>query len=101
MRLGEPNIARLPQPTPADALRVGAFDARPWGILLVERDGGLPFAEVLEGLILLTRLQTDETRLLLGPRTVGSGWTRRTVLAGKTHLPHHAIFRVGIREPGD
>ena len=101
MRLDQPHIARVPQATPAPTLRVGAFNARPWSILLVERFCRLPFSGVLECLIRLTRLESDEARLLLGPRTLCPVWTRRTVLAGKAHLPHHAILGLGVREPGE
>src|SRR5436305_15082967 len=101
MRLGEPDIARLPEATPADALRVGALDACPRRILTPERFGRLPLPCGLQSLVLLSRLEPQEAWLLLGPSTLRPVGTRGAILPGKARLPRHAIFRIGVREPGD
>src|SRR2546428_13970977 len=89
--LCEPDITRLPEATPADALRMGALDACPRGILLIECFGCLPLPCCLQGLILLPRLESQEAWLLLGPRTLRPVGARRAIFAGKAHLPHHAL----------
>src|SRR5262249_6827969 len=101
MRLGEPNRARLPEATPADALSMSACDACSPGILLTKRFGCLPLPGGLQRLVLLTGLEPDNTGLLLGPRTLGSVRTRRTVFPGKARFPCHPGLGIGMWEPGD
>jgi hypothetical protein len=55
MSLCLPNIARLPQATPADALCVGTLDPCPRGILLREGVGRLPVSCGLERLVRFCR----------------------------------------------
>ena len=58
MGLGEPNIARLPEATPANPLRMGALDACPRGILTMKCFGCLPLPCSLQRLILLALLES-------------------------------------------
>ena len=99
MRLGQPNIPCLSEPTPADALRMSPLDAGPRGILLSEFFGRLPVPRGLQRLLVLARLESQEAGLLLGPCTLGSVETRRAIFASKAHLPRHPILRIGVREP--
>src|SRR5690348_7715746 len=101
MGAGEPSIARLPEATPADTLRVGALAPGPWRILLREDVGGLPLAGGLQRLVLLPGLEAQKAGLLLGPRTLRPVGARRAIFARKAHLPHHAVLGIGVREPGD
>src|SRR5215468_2295777 len=100
MGLGESDIARLSEATPADALRMGALDACPRGIVTMECFGCLPLPRSLQRLILLALLESHEAWLLLGPGTLRPVETWRAILAGEAYLPGHAIF-IGIWEPGD
>src|SRR6266480_2647204 len=100
MGLGEPNIARLSEATPANTLRMGTLDADPRGILTMECFGCLPVPRSLQRLILLALLESHEAWLLLGLGTLRPVETWRAILAGKAYLPGHAIF-VGVWEPGD
>jgi hypothetical protein len=54
MGLGEPDIARVPEATPADALRVGTLDPCSRRIWLAELFGRLPLTGLLQRLIRLT-----------------------------------------------
>src|SRR5215211_6664263 len=101
MGLGKPNIARLPQATPTDALRVGTLDPCPRRILLAELFRRLPFTGLLQRLIRLTCLEPYDAWLLLGPGALRPMRTRRAVLAGKADLPCHPILGIGVGEPGD
>src|SRR2546421_5916779 len=101
MGSGEPSITRLPEAAPADTLRVGALDTGPWRILLREGVGGLPLAGGVQRLVLLPGLEAHKAGLLLGPRTLRPVGARRAIFASKAHLPHHAVLRIGVREPGD
>src|ERR671910_627853 len=101
MGLGKPNIARLPQATPTDALRVGTLDPCPRRILLAELFRHLPLTGLLQRLVRLTCLEPYDAWLLLGPGALRPAWTRRAVLAGKAHLPCHPILGIGVWEPGD
>src|SRR5262245_29815962 len=58
MRLGESNVARVPETTPAHTLRVGALDACPRGILAMQYFGGLPLSRGLQRLVRLARLKS-------------------------------------------
>src|SRR5262245_44565495 len=97
---GEPTIARLPEATPANPLRVGALDASSRGILTLEGFGGLPLPRRLQRLIRLALLESQEAWLLLCPGTLRPARARRAILPGKANLPCHAIL-VGVWEPGD
>src|SRR5262249_55526751 len=101
MGLCEPNIARVPEATPADALGVGPLDACPRGILLSALFCCLPLPCCLQGLTLLPRLEPQEAWLLLGPCTLRPVGARRAIFAGKAPLPHHALWGIGVRQPGD
>src|SRR5215211_2884247 len=101
MGLGEPNIARLPEATPTDALRVGTLDPCPRRILLAELFRRLPLTGLLQRLIRLTCLEPYDAWFLLGPSALSPVRTRRAVFAGKAHLPHHATLGIGVWEPGD
>jgi hypothetical protein len=68
MRLGLPPRARLPQATPADALRVGTLDPCPRGILLREGVGRLPVSCGLKRLVRLPGVESYEAGLLRGAR---------------------------------
>jgi hypothetical protein len=102
MGSGKTNITRLPEPTPADALRVRALNADLRCIRLSEGCSRLVLACSVQRFILVgLRLESHDTGLLLGPRTLGALRTGRAILPGKAHLPCHAILRIGIGEPGD
>src|SRR5689334_12533598 len=101
MRLGQPNISRLPEATPADALRMRALNACPRGVLLIKLFGRLVVSRGVQRLIVLARLETHDARFLLGPGTLGSVSAGRAILPGKTCFPRHPILGIGIREPGD
>src|ERR1044072_3941239 len=101
MGSGEPAIARLPEATPADTLRVGALDPGPWRLLLREGVGGLPLAGGVQRLVLLPGLEAHKAGLLLGPRTLHPVGARHAIFARKAHLPHHAMLGRGVREPGE
>jgi hypothetical protein len=58
MSLGLPPRARLPQATPADALRVGTLDPCPRGILLREGGGRLPGSCGWERLVRLPGMES-------------------------------------------
>src|SRR5215470_4464897 len=98
---GKPNITRLPGPTPAYALRVGALNTGPRRILLRESLGRLTLSCGVQRLILFLRLEPYDAGLLLGPRTLGALWTGCAILPGKARLPCHPILRIRIREPRD
>src|SRR3954464_8719589 len=53
----------------------------------------------LQRLVLLTRQQPDDPRLLLRPRALRARMTRRAVLPREPRLEDHAVLRVGVREP--
>jgi hypothetical protein len=86
MGLGEPHIARLPEATPADALRMSTLDPCPRGILLAELFRRLPLTGLLQRLVRLTRLEPYDARLLFGSGALRPVRTRRAGLAGKAHL---------------
>src|SRR5262247_1149236 len=98
---GKPNITRLPEPTPAYPLRVGALNTGPRRILLRESLGCLTLSCGVQRLILFLRLEPHDAGLLLGPRTLGALRTGCAILPGKARLPGHAILGIGIGEPGD
>ena len=101
MGRGKPNIARLPEATPPNALRVGPLDPCPRCLLLVELCRRLPLTGLLPRLIRLTCLEPYNAWLLFGPGALRPMRTRRAVLAGKAHLPCHPILGIGVWEPGN
>src|SRR5215475_6672018 len=97
----EPNIAGLPEATPADALGMRALDASTRRILLREGVGRLAVAGSLQGLVLLLRLQAHDARLFFRPGTLRALGTGGAISAGKPRLPGHPILRIRMREPRD
>ena len=67
-RLGQADVATLPQVAPADRLTMGSLDAGPSGIVQAERRGALPFAGGLQCLLIVLCLQPDDARLALVQR---------------------------------
>src|SRR3954454_1535046 len=55
----------------------------------------------LQRLVLLTRQQPDDPRLLLRLRALRPRRTRRAVLPREPRLEGHAVLRIGVRKPGD
>jgi hypothetical protein len=86
MGFGEPHIARLPEATPADALRMSTLDPCPGRILPTELFRRLPLPGCLQRLIRLTRLEPYNAWLLFGLGALRPMRTWRAVLAGKAHL---------------
>src|SRR5215216_2177700 len=70
-------------------------------MLLSECLGRLALPRGLQGFILLARLQPQKPRLLLRLGAWRAVDTWRAILAGKAHFPHHAVLRIGVREPRD
>src|SRR5262245_47408432 len=101
MRPGQPNIARLPETTSADALRVAALNAGPRRILLGKCFSRLALACGVQRFILLLRLESHDAGLLLRPCTLCSVETRRAIFPGKACFPRHPILGIGVRKPGD
>ena len=52
-------------------------------------------------LVMLTRLQADDPRLLLRLRALRPERARRAISPGEPRLKDHAVFRVGVGQPGD
>src|SRR5690349_9665788 len=77
------------------------FDARPGRVPRPELLGFLLAASRLQRLVLLTRQQPDDPRLLLRPRALRPRRTRRATLAREPRLEGHAVLRGGVGEPGD
>src|SRR5512135_1511303 len=63
--------------------------------------GLLLAAGPLQRLVMLTRLQPDEPRLLRRLRTPRPRRTRRAIVARKPRLESHAVLGIRVREPGD
>src|SRR5262245_54289880 len=101
MRPGQPNIARLPETTTADALRVAALNASPRCILLGEDCSRLVLSRGVQCLILLLRLESHDAGLLLRPCPLCSVETRRAIFTGKACFPRHPMLRRGVRKPRD
>src|SRR5947209_19224271 len=55
----------------------------------------------LQRLVLLTRQQPDDPRLLLRPRALCPRRTRRAILAREPRLEDHAVLRISVGEPGE
>lgn len=101
MGSGLSDVACALETTPANALRMGTFDPCPRRILLTERVCGLPLTRGLQRLVLLPRLEAEETRFLLGSGTLRSLETGRTVFTRKAHFPCHAALRIRVGKPGN
>ena len=99
MGFGEPDIATAPQAASANRLCVRSFDAGPGSIGLPELRRILLLASVLQGLVLLARLESDDARLTLGPGAAGPQRAWRTIPAGEPRLEHHAVLWVGVGQP--
>jgi uncharacterized membrane protein YphA (DoxX/SURF4 family) len=105
MGLGEPHIARLPEATPTDALRVGTLDPCARRILLAELFRRLPFTGLLQRLILLTCLEPYEAtfaEILLGLVLVLGFFTRVAALLSGLMLLVFALtmtFALGVKAP--
>src|SRR6185437_9130223 len=77
------------------------LDARTRRVPRPELLGPLLAAGRLQRLVLLTRQQPDDPRLLLRSRALRPGGTRRAILAREPRLEDHTVLRIGVREPGD
>src|SRR5512147_1484008 len=77
------------------------LDARPGRVPRPELLGLLRAAGPLQRLVMLTRLQPDDPRLLLRLRTLRPRRTRRAILAREPCLENHAVLWICVREPGD
>src|SRR5512132_2476031 len=100
-RLGQADVAALPQVAPADRLTVGSLDAGPSGIVQAERRGALPFAGGLQCLLIVLCLQPDDARLALGFGAARPERTWCAVPAGESGLEHHAVLRISVWQPRD
>ena len=98
---GEPNIACLPEPTPADALRVRALNAGPRRILLANASVVWRCRAACSASY-CSRAWSPTMRGSFLARVHCARWGHgRAIFAGKAHLPRHAILGIGVREPGD
>src|SRR4051812_50183214 len=77
------------------------FNARPGRVPPAESLRLLLEAGRLQRLVLLTRQQPDDPRLLLRPRALRPRGTRRAILAREPRLEGHAVLRGGVRQPGE
>src|SRR5512135_341039 len=77
------------------------LNARPGRVPRSELLGRLLAAGPLQRLVMLTRLQPDDPRLLLRLRAPRPRRTRRAILAGEPRLENHAILWVRVGEPGN
>src|SRR4051795_6694062 len=77
------------------------LNARPRRVPRPELLGFLLAASCLQRLVLLTRQQPDDPRLLLRPRALRPRRTRRAILAREPCLEGHPVLGVGVGEPGD
>ena len=80
VRLRLTDIATLPQPATSDRLLMRPLDARPGRVPRPELLGLLRAAGPLQRLVMLTRLQPDDPRLLLRLRTLRPRRTRRAIV---------------------
>src|SRR5215510_11092027 len=101
MRFRQPNIACLPETTPANALLMSALNAGPRRILLGKGRRRLVLARGVQRLILLPRLESHDARLLLRPCTLRPVETRGAIFAGTAGRPRQPILGIGVREPGE
>src|SRR5512143_580097 len=93
MQLHLPDIATLPQPAPPDRLFLRPLDPRPGRVPRPELVGLLLAAGRRQRLVMLTRLQPDDPRLLLRLRAPRPRRTRGAILAGEPRLENHAVLR--------
>src|SRR6516164_7517057 len=77
------------------------FNTRPSRVPPAESLRLLLAAGRLQGLVLLTRQQPDDPRLLLGPRALSPKRTRRAIRPRESRLEGHAALAVRVRQPGD
>src|SRR5512135_100908 len=101
MRLHLPDRATLPQPAPPDRLFMRTLDPRPGRVPRPELVGLLLAAGRRQRLVMLTRLQPDDPRLLLRLRAPQPRRTRRAIPAREPRLEDHAVLRIRVGEPGD
>src|SRR3954447_25528680 len=101
MRLRLTDIPAPSQTAPPDRLFMSPLDPRSRRVPRPELLRPLLAAGRLQRLVLLTRQQPDDPRLLLRSRALRPRGTRRAILAGEPRLEDHAVLRVGVREPGD
>src|SRR3954462_4753832 len=101
MRLRLTDIATPPQPAPTVRLFMRPFDARPGRVTRPELLRLLLAAGRLQRLVLLTRQQPDDPRLLLRPRALRPRRARGAILPREPRLEVHPVLRVRVRQPGD
>src|SRR3954462_12470949 len=101
MRLRLTDITTPPQPAPPVRLFMRPLDARPGRVPRPELLRLLLAAGRLQRLVLLTRQQPDDPRLLLRPRALRPRGTRRAIRPREPRLEDHAVLRGGVRQPGD
>src|SRR3954451_17862770 len=77
------------------------FNTRPGRVPPAESLRLLLAAGRLQLLVLLTRQQPDDPRLLLRPRALFPERTRRAVRRLESRLEGHAAFAVRVRQPED
>src|SRR3954469_3003771 len=77
------------------------LNARPGRVPRPELLGLLLAASRLQRLVLLTRQQPDDPRLLLRPRALRPRRTRSAIRPREPRLQDHPVLRVCVREPGD
>src|SRR4051812_44732257 len=101
MRLRLSDGATPPQPAPPVCLFMRTLDTRPGRVPRPQLLGRLLAAGPLQCLVMLTRLQPDDSRLLLRLRTLRPRRTRRAIRAREPCLENHAVLWIGVRQPGD
>src|SRR5262245_41594818 len=80
---------------------MSALDTRSGRVSRAELLGLLLAAGRLQRLVLLTRQQPDDPRLLLRPRAPVPKRTRRAIRPREPRLEGHAALAVRVRQPGD
>jgi hypothetical protein len=95
------DIATLSQPAPADRLLMRSLDARPGRVPRAELLSSLRAAGPLQRLVMLTRLQPDDPRLLHRLRALRPRRTRPAILTRKPCLENHAVLGIRVQEPRD
>src|SRR3954470_24149644 len=101
VRLRLTDVPTPPQTASTDRLLMRALDARTRRVPRPELLRPLLAAGPLQRLVLLTRQQPDDPRLLLRLRALRPRRTRRAVLPREPRLEGHAVLRIGVRQPGD
>src|SRR4051812_26724981 len=77
------------------------LDARPGRVTRPELLGLLLAASRLQRLVLLTRQQPDDPRLLLRLRALRPRRIGRAILAREPRLEDHAVLGIRVRQPRD